>query len=204
MSWRVCMALLAAVVLGGCASLQRPPVEPDPAERYAARQARLQSLAGWRLYARAAIQTPSESGTVSLFWRQGRERYTLTLRAALGAGTVELRGGPDGVTLRSSGGHRDSAASAAVLVRRHTGYTLPVERLRYWVLGLPAPGARRSLSLNRNGEVEAFRQAGWTLHYDHYRSAGELRMPGTIRASGQGVELKLAVQQWELNTGGVQ
>lgn len=197
---RLSAVLLSGLVLlaAGCASVQPTTSQSVREARFESREAELQALAGWHLYARAAINTPRQSGTVSLFWRQSPVQYTLTLRAALGAGTVQLRGDGQRVRLRTSDGRRDSASDAAVLIERHTGYVLPVEKLRYWVLGLPSPEGGRELELNGQGEVTQLHQAGWTLHYEDYRDVDGLRLPGTIRARGQGVELKLAVQQWDI------
>jgi outer membrane lipoprotein LolB len=189
-----------AAFIGGCATA--PPEQASEARReaaFAAHQAQVRGLSQWTLYARAAINMPRDSGTVSLFWRQQDVAFTMTLRAPMGSGTVRIRGDSDGVELRTSDGRQDSHADARVLIERHTGYALPVGHLRYWVLGVPSPDERAITELDARGHLERLRQAGWTLTFDDYREISGTSLPGTIRARGQGVELKLAVQQWSVD-----
>lgn len=199
---RLLTGLALMVALAGCAVT--PPADDTDLSReaaFAAHESQLRSLERWSLYARAAINTPEQSGTVSLFWRQRRSSYTLTLRAPFGAGTVRISGDGDTVTLQSSDGRRDRAATAAELVRRHTGYALPVAQLRFWVLGIAAPEAPRRLALTETGYIDTLEQSGWTLHFANYRWVDDVALPGTIRAQGQDIELKLAVQQWSVGSG---
>ncbi|MBA1146212.1 outer membrane lipoprotein LolB [Ectothiorhodospiraceae bacterium WFHF3C12] len=198
MSLRNAFVLLTSLLLASCAAVQPPAPEPLRQARFESRETQLRALQSWRLYARAAINTPRDSGTVSMFWRQSGKEYTLTLRAALGVGTIKLHGADGMVRLRTSDGRRDSARDAAALVERHTGYRLPVPHLRHWVLGMPAPDGAPEMELNEQGELIRLAQAGWVIRYDDYREIGGVSMPGTIRAEGQGIELKLAVQQWDI------
>jgi len=193
---RTLLVALLAGVLAGCATA---PPQVSQAERdraFSAHAERVGGLTRWNLYARAAINTPRDSASVSLFWNQRGAAYKVTLRAPLGAGTVRIAGDGERVTLRTSDGREVTSSDAMRLLRRETGYVLPVTELRYWLRGIPAPGADRRMELSARGYVEALRQSGWRMHYGDYRQIDGVALPGTIRAQGQGIELKLAVQQW--------
>lgn len=193
---RILPLSLLVVLLSACAVA--PPI-PVVELEYEDRAAELRALPGWSLSGRAAIRTEADSGTVSLDWRQIGERYAVNLRAPWGAGTVRVEGGPGAVMLRTADGIEDFATEPGELLAYYTGYDLPLEALRYWLLGVPDPDAESSYALDEQGLVTELRQFGWRIDYRRYGDFGGLALPATVFMYGDGVEVRVAVREWGID-----
>jgi outer membrane lipoprotein LolB len=196
---RVFPLLLLLLWLAGCATVPVQAPEPQGPGTLQEHAEALAALTSWRLSGRAAIRTPSQAGTVSMLWQQQEETYNVELRAPWGAGTVKVSGDPSGVLLRTSNGVQEYASAPRELLRRHSGLDLPLEALRYWLLGLPVPGVAAEPSVDERGLLSELRQHGWRIRYLNYGTFEDLALPTRLYLSGEGIEVRIAVQEWMLN-----
>lgn len=181
----------AALVLSGCSWLA-PPTEPVPA--LADRQ-RLGAVESWRLAGRIAVHTEGDAWTADLEWYHGPEgdRMDLTGPFAQRAATIRYRSRYIAFDA-ADGTHAESDDPDALLLER-LGFAVPLDALRYWVLGLPRPGDAVIRPDVPTGE-EGFDQAGWALRYAGYRREGEWVLPRKMTARRGAVTLKLVVDNW--------
>lgn len=192
-------ALALVTALAGCQSFAPAPVVQGDASAklWQARQAKLTNLDTWALTGRAA----SGGGfglKGSLRWVQRGDQFTLSVRGPFGIGAAQLRGTPARVEVRS-GKQRWITNEPEELLRQEFGWSLPVRALRYWVLGLPAPGAPADFSLDAKGRINALTQAGWTVQYADYAPAPLLELPGALQAQQGDTTLKLSIDQWDVS-----
>ncbi len=188
--------LVALCLLSACAAL---PVAPTPQleREYRLHAASIYALPGWSFAGRVAIRTEHDAGTVSLSWRQLGERYSLDLLAPWGAGAVQVEGGPGAVVLRTADGIEDFATEPAPLLSYYLGVDLPVEALRYWLLGVPDPAQEADYVLDQRGLIVELRQHGWRLDYRRYGEFAGRSLPTVVFMSGHDFELRVAIRQWE-------
>jgi outer membrane lipoprotein LolB len=190
-------SLLAA--LAGCATAPVEAPSPTGAGSLEQHAAALAELDSWRMSGRAAISTPEQAGTVSMVWHQRGEAYAVELRAPWGVGTLRLDGDPRGVMLRTSTGVQEFASEPRELLRRHAGFDLPVEALRYWLIGLPEPGAPAESVVDERGLLSELRQYGWRVRYLRYGEFQNVALPTKLYANGEGIDVRIVVQDWALN-----
>lgn len=193
------LILLLLLALTGCATVPVQAPEPGKVGTLEQHAEALAALKSWRMGGRAAVNMPNEAGTVSMLWRQRGEEYSVELRAPWGAGTVRIDGSPDGVLLRTSAGVQEYASAPRELLRRHSGLDLPLEALRYWLLGLPVPGVAAEPAVDARGLLRELRQHGWRIRYLNYGEFESLALPTRLYLSGEGIEVRIAVQEWTLN-----
>lgn len=175
-------ALFACGLLSACAV--QPPTSPSPF-----------SVERWSVNGRLAIRYAGEATTAAFRWRQAGESSLLELSGPLGAGG--LRATLEGLTLTledARGGRLEGEAARAWL-EQGVGGPLPLEHLRWWLLGRPDPGFE-SVAEEVQGGV-AFRQAGWGVAAERFESWAGEPLPMRLRLAGPGGELKLAVIRWE-------
>ena len=115
----------------------------------------------------------------------------------MGEAALELRGASGGVELRVQDEvHR--ADSPETLLREHTGWSFPLQGLRYWVLGVTAPGtAIEALELDPEGRPGHFFQSGWRIVYRRYVSVQDITLPERLDLERARLEARLVVGRWD-------
>ena len=134
------LLLALALFSAGCSVAPERPVAPDAEQAWALHRASLDGLRQWHLTGRIAIQSDGQAWQATLDCSQQRARYTINIIGPLGSGSMRLEGDEAHAVLQSDDGESVSAMDPELLLLRQTGWRVPVRALRYWVLGLPAPG----------------------------------------------------------------
>ncbi|ROR34804.1 lipoprotein insertase outer membrane protein LolB [Inmirania thermothiophila] len=188
-------AAAALLLLAACQSL--PPVPEAARERaWRGHAARLAALEAWTLVGRMTAQADGRSLSASLRWHHGVGGDAIVLTAPLGGGALRIELDAAGVRLVASDGGERRAADAAALLAAELGVAVPVEALRYWVVGLPQPGAAARRELDREGRLRRLRQGGWEVEYRGYEAAGPWILPRVLFARGGEAEVRIAVERW--------
>lgn len=183
------------LLLAGCAATPVMPPAADPQQVWREHQQQLAAVVAWALVGRIAIRTEDEGWQASIDWQQRSQDYAIHLTGPLGQGSLRLQG--DGRIVSLSDGEAilmDEDAEA--LLYREMGWRVPVSALRYWALGLPAPGAAEQ-ELNPQGLLGRLRQAGWSIEFRDYIRRGELLLPGRLFISNHQAQIRLVVDRWE-------
>lgn len=194
---RIAAALLLAL-LGACTT--QPVVPPDEVRaRWDSRQEQLRQLDNWQLNGRISLVTADEAWQADLIWAQQQREFDIKLIAPLGQGTLALRGGPGGAELRSSEAPRPvRAADAEALLYQQTGWRMPVDGLRYWVRGLPAPGGSPDLKLDGQGRLSWLDQYGWRIEFVRYREVTGTDLPDKIFLRKEDLRVRVVIRNWGL------
>jgi outer membrane lipoprotein LolB len=187
---RIGLILLCATMLAACATTPRAPAPAGSA--WELRAGDLQHLQSWQLDGRAAVAVGTQGWQASLNWRQSSGSSEVHLSGPLGVGAMVLRSTPQGVSL--NGAPPNEAALAQLQDR--LGFELPLDRLRFWLLGVPDPSAAFDLTKNDQDRALKWTQADWTIDYDRYMaSAGDL-LPAHMVLTREGVRVRIAVDRW--------
>lgn len=188
---------VCAFVLAGCATT-RAPVRPSDAEldaRWQAHAAQLAQVHGFTLQGRAA-----DGGGVQaqVHWQQFPDgRFTLRLSGPFGVGTVLIRGDAQRVEIQTRD-ERLETTDPEAWMRTRLGWTFPVQGLRYWILGQPAPTlAAARPQLDDQGRLLLLEQGGWSLEYREYVDSQGLALPRRLEATQGERRLKLVIDRWE-------
>src|SRR5271157_4538595 len=128
---RLIGSIACCAVLAGCVGM-RPALTPAPWDQ---RLADLQRSRAWQLDGRAAVALGKQGWQASLDWRQRGAASEVHLSGPFGAGALVLKVTPAGLSLN---GAPPSDAVVAQLQDR-LGFELPLDNLRYWLLGVPDP-----------------------------------------------------------------
>ena len=192
------LALLAVTVLfAACETTPEVVPVDDPERVWAERQARLAAIEQWTAFGKLGIQSPQDSWSASLTWRQDRDSYRLRLSGPLGQGLMELRGSPGLVELHTSDDGVYRARTAEELMQTHAGWRVPLSGLRYWILGRPDPQARIvDLELDPGGRLAELHQLGWRIRYERYGEFDGLTLPTRLTLENRQLRAKLVIRSW--------
>ena len=75
-----------------------------------------------------------------------------------------------------------------------------MEALRFWILGLPAPGMAFDPAFDNRGRLADLQQADWRIRYQRYKAVDGVSLPGKIEALSGDVRLRIVVDHWQVTT----
>lgn len=183
--------LVCSTVLAACVTTRRAPA--PAAAAWEQRVADLQALSSWRLDGRAAVAAGTQGWQASLNWRESGAWAEVHLSGPFGVGSMALKRTPDGVSLN---GAPPSDAVLAQLQER-LGFELPIDHLRFWLLGVPDPGAPSELKTNDQGRASQLTQDDWTIDYDRYMPVNGDILPAQLVLRRAGVRVRIVIDRWE-------
>ena len=190
---RLLPLLLAAAAVTGCVSARPPaPAAAAPAP-WDQRLLQLQQAGHWQLAGRAAVAVGTQGWQASLDWRQAAADSQVHLAGPLGVGALSITMTPAGLSLNGA------SPSDAVLgqLQERLGFELPLEDLRYWLLGAPNPATPAAVERNDQDRARQLTQDGWTVDYDRYRPVQGDWLPSRLSLTREGVRVRVVVDHWE-------
>lgn len=187
------LGLLALVTLAACQPLTRPT---QPAGSWPERKAQLQSASRWRFDGRVAISGVESGGSAGIRWKQADARSSVSVFGALGAGGLNILLDAGHLHVKTSRGEAVDDDEAARVIEERLGAPLPLAELRYWLLGVSAPGSESTEVLGENQRLSALAQQGWEVHFAEYQAVGGDLLPARVDAQRDQVRVKLRISRW--------
>ena len=181
--------------LSSCASIQ--PTEPSSAEGWESRLDRLSQLNQWTLTARLALTTSEQSQTLTVHWAEHPDVYRIRISGSFGQTGALIRGSHEGVEITTAEGLWQGERLED-FVSSELHLTLPFTALRFWLLGIPAPGAVTQLTLDARHRLEHLEQYEWQISYRDYDAQTEL--PRRLRLEHEQWRINMVIQEWQLPT----
>jgi len=189
-------ACALALFASGCASLPEPGVPED----WPARRAALQALDGWSLHGRIAVAAGEDGFSGGFDWSQQGANADIEVSGPMGGKLMDIRV-EGGESVVSAGGSTDANDDARKILDEHfgPGRSLPINEIRYWLVGAPAPGSAHEESLGEDRRLASLSQSGWQVRYDRYQPVGELALPARMEMTTEGLRLRVAISDWRLS-----
>jgi len=178
-----------AAACGGCAVAPVAPPSPSPDP---------ESFQYWTASGRIALAANGEGGSGSFTWGQQGAQSTLSIHGPLGAGAMQVTTDGQSLVVTDAEGRHLGEEQANALLRRRLGTDLPLAELRYWMLGVPAPGSPSSVSDADVAPVRVIEQSGWRIGYAMFTASGGVSLPERFTATQGAVRLKVVVDDWQV------
>jgi outer membrane lipoprotein LolB len=161
-----------------------------------ARRAQLQQREHFELKGRVAVAAGQEGFNARLRWVQKGERSRLSLDGPLGVGGAQVDLDSEKLSVRNSRGETLSDSAARTELSARLGFDPPLHSLRYWVQGVPDPGAPASETLDDQQRLAALEQDGWKVTYSDYRAGAAQWMPQRLTLQKEGVRVRMLIDTW--------
>lgn len=194
LSVRLLLTAVSLVILAGCVSApSKRTSAPLPAD--------LQQLDRWQARGRIAVSGPAGGGSGSFHWQQRADQAQVQIRGPVGIGSVSLQVDGDAehpqLTLETGDGQTLQSDAAWTELESRLGAPVPAGNLRFWMLGLAAPGDHQWHEQTAEG-VTRLDQGGWSIDYQKYSDEPGLRVPSRIRARSGDASVRIVVDRWQL------
>lgn len=192
-----CGVALALAALAGCRTLPpKPAVGPGADAPWSEQRAALANLDRYGLHGRVAVAANGEGFSASLRYAQVAQRTELALDGPLGIGGLRVQVEGDDLEIATSRGEKLDGAAARDELERRLGFDLPLAQLRWWLLGIPAPG-EAAVNATEIGEIRDFTQQGWRVSITSRVAGLGFSLPQRLTAEREGARLKLFVERWQ-------
>lgn len=184
------------------------PVRPA-SERAALWHAHLASLLpirAWDINGRLAVHEGDHGGQMSLRWHREGDHARVQLVGPFGKQLLSITAGPDGARAIDDRRRVFTAPDAQTLLRKMTGWQLPLRGLDYWVLGAPVPNVAQDAHLDNEGRLARLRQLGWDIRFIDYGNYQGRVLPRLLSLSAPTadpqtpIELRLVIESWRVGS----
>jgi outer membrane lipoprotein LolB len=189
------VVLAVAALTAGC---QTNPVQVTE-ESVAARDARLAALKPWRASGSIAVDSKEQGVVNATFsWNVNNNGFDIRLIGPLGLKTFRVVEDQQGAVLTGDG-EEFFGTSAELLLLDALGVRIPLVNMQDWVVGLQ--GNADTATRDRRGRIRKMRvinadDTHWNVNFESYASVDDLDLPRRIAVSGEGMEIKLSINDW--------
>lgn len=192
---RLVVAILLAA-LTGCVTT-RDAVDLPPIDSWQSRKDVLLQRQAWDFKGRIALKAGDDGFNARFNWSQDGESFAVTVSGPLGIGTVGIAGDGSGVTLTDKDGTDTRLDDVESELRQRYGWTIPVESLRYWALGIPDPAVPGVIELDERERLLRLDQNGWFIEISRYAEGGGQPMPRVLTARNGDTRVRLVIDRWQ-------
>ena len=188
-----------AVLLAGCRTAPAPAPVPGPGADapWPEQHAALERLDKYSLTGRVAVAANGQGLSGALRYQQQPSRSDLALDGPLGMGGFRVVLDGNELAVSNSRGEQLDGSAARAELEQSLGFSLPIAALRWWLLGIPAPGEASVDADAASGEIRGFLQEGWKINIDARAPALGFALPQRLTVVREGARLKLIVDRWQ-------
>jgi outer membrane lipoprotein LolB len=189
--------LLLPLFLAGCAT-QRGHDLGDITD-WESRKAILAATTRWEFSGRIGVSAGNEGFNGKIWWWQRDDYYRATISGPLGVGAIRIDGEKQHITVIDEKGDVIEMRDAEVDLRNKYGWTIPLQSLRFWVLGIPDPSRPADLEFAEGGMLWKMQQGDWSVIIDQYKEGGGQQMPRRMVAVNDDARVRLVFDNWVFN-----
>ncbi|MED6341143.1 MAG: outer membrane lipoprotein LolB [Pseudomonadota bacterium] len=144
-----------------------------------------------------------EKTALQFSWQQNQDDYVIDVWGAFGQGRTQLRG--TGKKMQVLRGQKVIVAGPPELVmQQQLGWSMPVEAMRYWILGQPQPNIRfADYAIDEAQSSVRFRQSSWAVSVVLVNGANTARQdpqPEQVELIRDDVAVRVKVSKYSRNT----
>jgi outer membrane lipoprotein LolB len=196
---RAALGIAAMLMIAGCrtAPPPSPVVGPGPDAPWSEQYGALSMLDDYALSGRVAVAANGQGFSANLRYRQLPQRAELALDGPMGIGGLRMEYDDRELSVTNSRGEKLDGEAARAEIEARVGFALPLAELRWWLLGMPSPGASAEKNeQGPDGPITDFRQNGWHVSIDSRAPGLGFSLPQRLTAHREGARLKLLVERW--------
>lgn len=189
------LLIITLLSLCACATM------PQPGTHYLTwqkRQQQLNNINNWNIYGSLGISYNNQDIIAHYKWQQSEVDYIITLYSTLDIGSVKIVGNPEQVTLWRSATLKTTAKTPEVLMQSQLGWSLPLENLKYWILGLPTPQLPTTTKFDSYNHLIFLQQQNWQIQYSDFKAIKNIDLPTKIFINNPQLRIKIVIKEWQL------
>jgi len=148
-------------------------------------------FSSWRADGRFVLNHEKESFNAKFKWIQRDQSYELTVSGPLGMNPFIIKGNDYGIHT-IDGNNREKLDSFEVITQE-----LPIQFLKYWIMGYPSPKSASDNVIVRQGYTE-FIQFDWNIKINEYQKNKTINFPKRIYINNSKANVRIILDKWQL------
>lgn len=163
-------------------------------------RAKLYQLENFHFSGKLGFRNDDEAFSVAVNnWKQTADNFSINLSSTfLGFGAVKLSGSANWIEVDDNDEEPIRSYYPNETLSELLGTPLPIQRIRYWLRGIPAPQSNADETLNKQGLITSMLQDGWKIDLDRYHDVNGLALPGRVKITQNQTRITLVVAQWSI------
>jgi outer membrane lipoprotein LolB len=153
------------------------------------------ALTQWQAGGRIAVSGAGGGGSGSFTWTQDGEHADVQLRGPVGIGSMKLTLSESEIRIATGDGQEFTAEDAQQELAARLGAEVPLKDLRYWLVGVAAPGEHR---WSEEAESATLTQHDWRIDYQRFGTSEGVRLPMKMVAISGPAQVRIVVDRWKL------
>jgi len=172
-------------MISGCTLTPR---SPEPPTRNAS------ELTEWQASGRIAVAGASTGGSGSFTWSQKGQQAQVQMRGPVGIGSLQLTVSDQILRIETADGQTLEADEAQSELTARLGAYVPARDLRYWLIGVAAPGAHQWVT----AESTILNQQDWQIDYQRFGVTDGVRLPLKLVAVSGPAKVRILIDRWKV------
>ena len=196
----ISVLLVNILFLSGCAYFRKPAPAVVSYVPWKTRYMEHRKIKRWDMSGVLSITHKKKRDIVRFAWNQNYNDYSIKLSGPMNMGGVRIDGSKERVKFWRSSDEVIEASTPEELVSSELGWSIPVSDIRYWVLGMPAPGKVDYKYFDRYGHLNFFKQNGWRVKYSSFQVGvrKNLDLPSIVELQNKDVAVKIKIKELDL------
>jgi outer membrane lipoprotein LolB len=191
--------LTLTVLISGCVSAPQSQVKLIPTSH----QLSITQQNHWSIKGKLGFKSTDNKQSANLRWQQIEQEYRLNLTSVIGTSVLKMFGSLDNATLITDGKiYTDNDPSD--LIRRVTGWQMPVDKLPIWIKGQHQE--QDIVLTSEEGWVTQLQPncancENWTINYANYQMVKDVWLPHSVELKNKlhKTQLLIKINQWQLS-----
>jgi|GEM_PF-6455658 len=183
------IVIILCISLAACTKFA---VQPQYISNYA-------DKSSWIAQGKIGIYNKDKGESANFHWHQQANSFNLTLYGNFGFGAHEIKQTANNkIYLKTQDGKKMRANSAQELIYKATEQNIPIDSLKYWLVGLADPNYPIIASeKDKQGNYIYLLQNGWELSYPKYNQYSANYYPMRIYLNyNEEFKVKLVINSW--------
>ena len=119
------------------------------------------------------------------------------MRGPVGIGSLNLSLNAHSMKIATADGDEFVAEEAQAELARRLGAEVPAQDLRYWLVGVPAPGENQWSE--PAADSATLIQHDWRIDYQKFSVIDGVRLPMRLVATSGPAKVRIVIDKWKLN-----
>lgn len=157
----------------------------------------VKGLNSWKITGAIAAKHKTQGWQARLLWNeQSSGNFSGRLYAYFSPEQAVIKGKPGQVTLLNEKGQAFKDSSIESMIKKSTGWQIPMDKMRFWVRGLRYPRGDFKATFDNESRLKVLKQQGWTILYKGYSQISGYVLPKKVELVHGSVRLRLVISKW--------